>query len=140
MSSARLPGRTSASRRREIWSTASATHCAGPGEQPDLLEDDERRDGHGPQGGARLGDRRAGTGTTGAPHSPASRASSPPEVTTTMLAPAAAASPAASTVSSVSPENDMANTSEPAADEVGRGVGLHHHDRHGQERARPRPP
>ncbi len=61
-----------------------------------------------------------GTGTTGAPHSSARRPSSPPAVTATRLAPALAASPAASTVSSVLPENEMANTSEPRPTKSGR--------------------
>ena len=49
-----------------------------------------------------------------------------------------AASPAASTVSSVLPENETANTSEPASHEVGQVVGLHHGDGNGDEGPRHR--
>ena len=56
------------------------------------------------------------------------------------MAPASKASAAASTVSSVSPENDMANTSEPVPTKSGRLVALDHRDRDRHERARPPPP
>ncbi len=49
-------------------------------------------------------------GTSGAPHSCARLASSPPEAITTIRAPAAAAAVAALTVSSVLPENELAMT------------------------------
>ena len=54
-----------------------------------------------------------GTGTTGTSHSPARLTRAPPPATTISDAPASYAAAAASNVSSVSPENDMAKTSEP---------------------------
>ncbi len=60
------------------------------------------------------------TATTGADHCPASRPSSPPWVMATTLAPALAASEADSTVSSVSPENETANTSVCSSTKFGR--------------------
>ena len=62
---------------------------------------------------------RTGTGITGAPQPLASLASSPPLVTTTMRPPLIAASDAASMVSSVLPENEMANTNEPSPTKCG---------------------
>src|SRR3954447_12504203 len=60
-----------------------------------------------------------GTDTTAAPHEDASFSSSPPLVTATIRAPFMAASVAASMVSSVLPENEMANTSEPSPTNAG---------------------
>ena len=53
----------------------------------------------------------SGNGTQGAPHSAASRASSPPCATASTWPPAARASCTASRVSSVLPENETAMTS-----------------------------
>ena len=61
----------------------------------------------------------SGTGITGAPQPAASLPSSPPWVTATILAPCIAASVAASSVSSVLPEHEMANTSEPSPTKAG---------------------
>ncbi len=91
-----------------------------PREQPDVLQDDEGRDGHGPEGGPGLGDGRWAREPPGPPTPRPDEPSSPPVVTATRLAPALAASPAASTVSSVSPENEMANTSDPRPTKSGR--------------------
>ena len=72
--SAALPGRTSSSRRRRSWATASATHWRAPGQQPDLLQHHQQRHRQGADGGPRHQDRRR-HGECGAPHSPASSAS-----------------------------------------------------------------
>ena len=61
----------------------------------------------------------AGTSTTGAPQLRARRPSSPPPVTATTEAPSTAAADAASTVSSVLPENDTAKTSDPSPTKAG---------------------
>ncbi len=60
-----------------------------------------------------------GTGTTGTSHSPASSTNAPPPATTISEAPASKAAAAASRVSSVFPENDMANTNEPVPTKSG---------------------
>ncbi len=61
----------------------------------------------------------SGIPTLGTPQLVANRPSSPPRVTTTIRAPTTAASEATSTVSSVLPENDMANTSEVSPTKAG---------------------
>ena len=60
-----------------------------------------------------------GTATRGAAHSPARWASSPPEVMATTLAPCRAASVVACKVSSVSPENETAKTSDVSLTKAG---------------------
>ena len=60
-----------------------------------------------------------GTPMSGTPHSPARWASSPPEVIATTLAPCRAASVVASSVSSVLPENEMANTKDASLTNAG---------------------
>src|SRR3954467_15833781 len=66
----------------------------------------------------------AGTDTTGAPHDEASFSSSPPLVMATTRAPFMAASVAASRHFSVSPEKEMANTSEPSPTKAGHSYDL----------------
>ena len=85
----------------------------GAGEQPDRLQQHQWGDGQWPPAAARGWGIPAGTGTTGTSHSPAMLTRAPPPATTTNEAPASKATVAASKVSSVSPENEMAKTSEP---------------------------
>src|SRR5579884_1313673 len=106
------------SRRRLSWVTAWAIHCLAPGKSP--ISSRTTR------GGMAMAPRPArgwgmvvGTGTTGAPHPAARLASSPPPVTATTEAPCTADSVAASRVSSVSPENDTANTRVPSPTKAG---------------------
>ena len=61
----------------------------------------------------------ASIGTQGTPRSSAIAPRRPPAVMTTSRAPVAAASDAASTVSSVLPENDTASTSVPSSMKFG---------------------
>ena len=112
------PSASSASRRRVSWSTARSIHARRQREEPDLLQHHERRDGEGADAGPGLGDV-VGDGHHGRAPAGGQPASSPPRVTATMRAPATAASDAASTVSSVSPENEMAKTSVPSPTKFG---------------------
>ena len=61
----------------------------------------------------------SGTATIGALQASPNRVSSPPPLTITTLAPCTAASLVASTVSSVSPENDTAKTNVPSPTNAG---------------------
>lgn len=112
-SRAGFSGLTSWSRRRWSWATACSIHPDAPGNSPTFSSTTSGGIDTAPMPARGIG-MSEGRATHGAPQSSASDASCPPEESTTIRAPLAAACVAASTTSSVLPENEMAKQSVPS--------------------------